>query len=227
MVFIPDPRAGRAQAILRNRPKAQWTVDKLEQTLAERLALASSSLTRAFQKVAVLNVEDTTPAGSVAQRDGGFLSRADVRALMRKLNLRGVPTAVFEGLWRKMDIDDSGAIAFDEFRARFGGAIAGGSDTRAGVSDAATSFGDFGDAKGDRLAAAARASAAAQEARVVSWDAARVKATLGERFETNQRSMLRSFKKYDRDRSGRRVGVGMSTAWQRARTRSHRVGFSY
>ena len=79
----------------------------------------------------------------------------------------------------------------------------------------------------DRLAAAARASAAAQEARVVSWDAARVKATLCERFERNHRSVLRSFKKYDRDRSGRRVGVGMSTARQRARTRSHRVGFSY
>ena len=70
-------------------------------------------------------------------------------------------------------------------------------------------------------------SAAAQEARVVSWDAARVKATLCERFERNHRSVLRSFKKYDRDRSGRRVGVGMSTARQRARTRSHLVGFSY
>ena len=91
-----------------------WTAAKLEETLANQLALSSKSVRGAFRKF---------------DEDGsGTLDYDEFKGVLRRYNIE-MSDKNFMDVMRKFDPDGSGHIDYREFIERFGKNIAGHADT--------------------------------------------------------------------------------------------------
>ena len=162
-----------------------WTASKLEETLADQLALASKSVRATFRKF---------------DEDGsGSLDYKEFRGVLRRYNIE-MSDDNFKKVMQKFDLDGSGIIDYREFLERFGKHIAGHADT-SGLS-AALQEGNVGSNNTKDKERYSTVELRNRKAKNPHWTAKQLKNRLQEALGVSEKSVVSAFLKFDKDRSG-------------------------
>ena len=163
-----------------------WTATKLEETLANQLALSSKSVRGAFRKF------DADSSGS--------LDYNEFRGVLRRYNIE-MSDKNYMDVMHKFDPDGSGHIDYREFLERFGKNIAGHADT--GGLSAALQEGNTGlDVGKDAARREKFKLLAGKPAKNPRWTAKQLKKRLEDALSVSEKSVVGAFLKFDADRSG-------------------------